>query len=113
MSNIHYTINAVEAPGERVILKPFVPIRVVMPYSEVCMHLGIAGQERDIVLTVVHQDGYERAAVRILKEGWETINDEWTIPITTGEAGVLTDRVRHTSPECNQYSFHTDRAGMK
>lgn len=58
------------------------------------MHLRVAGEYRDVVLNVKYEEGFERASAAILKEGWTDLSDEWTIPITTGEAGILTDRVR-------------------
>ena len=53
--------------------------RVVLPYSEVCMHLRVAGEAR---------------FVRILEHGVQILNDDLTpfsFPVTWGEAGVGRD----------------------
>jgi len=57
-------------------LTPGQIVRVELPYSEVCMHLGIAGQVRKVM---------------VLEDAAQILNDDGTkfsIPITHGEAGI-------------------------
>lgn len=54
-------------------------VRLKMPWSEVCMHLKVAGQVRN---------------VRVLDTGAQILNDDGTpysFPVTHGEAGIYTD----------------------
>lgn len=54
-------------------------VRLKLPWSEVCMHLRVADQERD---------------VRVLDTGAQILNEDGTpfsFPITHGEAGIYTD----------------------
>ena len=53
--------------------------RLELPYSEVCMHMRVAGQTRN---------------VRVLADGAQILNDDMTpfsFPITWGEAGIGRD----------------------
>jgi hypothetical protein len=63
----------------RVQLKTGDVVRLRMPWSEVCMHLRIADQVRD---------------VRVLDNGAQILNDDGTpysFPVTHGEAGIYSD----------------------
>ena len=54
-------------------------IALRLPWSEVCMHLKVAGQVRN---------------VRVLDTGAQILNDDGTpysFPVTHGEAGIYTD----------------------
>jgi hypothetical protein len=54
-------------------------VRVRLPWSEVCMHLRVAEQVRD---------------VRVLADGAQILNDDGTrfsFPVTHGEAGFYRD----------------------
>lgn len=60
-------------------VKPGDVVRVKLPWSEVCMHMHVADQERD---------------VRVLEHGAQILNADGTpfsFPITHGEAGIYTD----------------------
>lgn len=60
-------------------LKPFDSVNLMLPYSEVCMHLKVAGRTRP---------------VEILPDGVQIYNwdgTKFSFPITHGEAGVFTD----------------------
>lgn len=60
-------------------IKPGDVVRLKLPWSEVCMHLRIADQVRD---------------VRVLDDGAQILNDDGTpfsFPVTHGEAGIYTD----------------------
>jgi hypothetical protein len=53
---------------------------VTLPYSEVCMHMRVAGTRRPI---------------RVLEDGAQILNEDGTpfsFPITQGEAGLFFDR---------------------
>lgn len=52
----------------------------IMPYSEVCLHMKIAGKEM-----IVQVLNHTSAQVYTLE------GEEFSFPITTGEAGVYTD----------------------
>jgi hypothetical protein len=64
---------------ESVEIKPGESGRKVMPFSEVCMHIGVAGHEMDFVLN-------EKVwpSVQLMKDG-----QPYSSTITTGEAGVF------------------------
>lgn len=60
-------------------VKPGDVLRLTLPWSEVCMHLRVAGQVRD---------------VRILDDAAQILWDSgrpFSFPITHGEAGVYRD----------------------
>lgn len=61
--------------GERVVLR--------LPYSEVCMHMHIAGRK---MLCEVRADG-----VQVFEYGNTPQERPFSFPITHGEAGVLRD----------------------
>ena len=92
MVNRYYTMNKLGAEGQRIEVRPLVPVRVKLPYSEVMMHLGWADQYRDVILIPVGDSSQYRHEARILKEGWRDITETDTLEVTTGEAGILTDR---------------------
>jgi len=52
--------------------------RSLMPYSEVCMHLRVAGQVMNFL--------YSGCSVQLLDENGKA----FSIPIGTGEAGIFT-----------------------
>ncbi len=54
-------------------------VRVELPYSEVCMYMGIAGQERDVRIV-----GEDYPCAQVLNAD----GSEFSFPITLGEAGV-------------------------
>lgn len=56
--------------------------QTVLPYSEVCMHMQVAGT----TMTVVVVGPVEMPAVQLYKDG-----RPFSFPITTGEAGVFRD----------------------
>ena len=62
--------------------------RKVMPHSEVCMHMRVAGREMAFALL----DG---GSVQLLNDD----GSHFSIPITNGEAGVYEDR--------DGYYFHS------
>lgn len=65
-------------PGQRV--------RIVAPFSEVCMHMRVAGQEMDAVL-LERIDGDRRwYSAQLYQPGSLT---PFSFPITTGEAGIF------------------------
>lgn len=60
-------------------VKPGDVVRLELPWSEVCMHLKVAGQVRD---------------VRVLHTSAQILNEDGTpysFPVTHGEAGIYTD----------------------
>lgn len=60
-------------------VKPGDVVRLELPWSEVCMYMRVAGQERD---------------VRVLEGGAQILNEDGTrfsFPVTHGEAGIYTD----------------------
>jgi hypothetical protein len=63
-------------PGDRV--------RIELPYSEVCMHMRVAGRVMDVRMT----DGRYPMAQLLNSDG-----SEFSFPITTGEAGIYGDYV--------------------
>ena len=66
------------APGRRV--------RIVAPFSEVCMHMRVAGQQMDAVL-LERSDGDRRwYSAQLYQPGSAT---PFSFPITTGEAGIF------------------------
>jgi hypothetical protein len=73
-------------PGQRV--------RIVGSYSEVCMHMGIAGKPCEIQL-LQSQRGYYSA--QLWRDG-----KEFSSPVTTGEAGFYFDSSN------NQYYTYED-----
>ena len=73
---------------------------IELPYSEVCMHLGLAGKVR---------------MIEIQADGAQILDQEgrpYSIPITWGEAGVYTSRagqpytdgpsIAYRCPECGR-----------
>lgn len=90
----YYTYNKLGHEGERSEVEPFTPVRLKMPYSEVMMHLGLADKWVDVLLIEREHDGYVASSARLLKEGWTSTDDVFTLDVTTGEAGILTDRTR-------------------
>lgn len=54
-------------------------VRVKLPYSEVCMHMGLAGQERDVRIE-------EHMAQILNLDG-----SPYSLPVTWGEAGIFRD----------------------
>lgn len=65
-------------------LTPGDTIRVELPYSDACLHWGIAGRVHDVELT---RDSKGLGAVRVLDgEGCP-----FGPPITAGEAGIYMD----------------------
>lgn len=70
----HYEIE--QQARERAQQKVRVIVRLELPYSEVCMHLGVAGQTRD---------------VEVLEHGAQILSEDghnFSFPIGHGEAGV-------------------------
>lgn len=65
----------------RVEVRPGEAVRLEMPWSEVCMHLRVAGRETWVVLV---EDG-EFAMAQLLNDN----HTPCSFPITTGEAGIL------------------------
>lgn len=61
-------------PGDRV--------RIELPYSEVCMHMRVAGRVMDVRMT----DGRYPMAQLLNPDG-----SEFSAPILTGEAGIFGD----------------------
>ncbi|MFJ8699485.1 hypothetical protein [Streptomyces ardesiacus] len=54
-------------------------VTLELPYSEVCMFLGVAGQTRSI---------------RVTEHGAQILNEDgsnFSYPVTHGEAGLITD----------------------
>lgn len=54
--------------------------RTIMPFSEVCLHMKIAGKE--MIVQVLNS---------ISAQVYTLEGEEFSAPITTGEAGVYTD----------------------
>jgi hypothetical protein len=72
------------APGPTV--RPGRRVRIVAPFSEVCMHMRVVGQEMDAVL-LEHTDGDRRwYSAQLYQPGSVT---PFSFPITTGEAGIF------------------------
>lgn len=69
------TVTTYVEPGDRV--------RVELPYSEVCMHMRLAGEVREIVVL-------ENMAQILDTEG-----RNYSFPVTYGEAGIYSDRFGH------------------
>jgi hypothetical protein len=74
-------------PGDRV--------RLELPFSEVCMHMRVAGRVMDVRMT---EDQYPMAQL-LNADG-----SEFSFPITTGEAGIFgdVDRGFYYYPEKNE-----------
>jgi hypothetical protein len=71
-------------PGPTV--RPGRRVRIVAPFSEVCMHMRVAGQQMDAVL-LEHTDGERRwYSAQLYQPGSLT---PFSFPITPGEAGIL------------------------
>lgn len=63
------------------VVKPGDIVKVTLPFSEVCMHMRVAG---DVM------------AVKVLEHGVQLLNDDgsnYSFPITHGEAGIYTPMV--------------------
>lgn len=58
----------------------FAAYTVVLPHSEVCMHMGVAGKQADVLLL-------PKDAAQIYIDG-----KKFSAPVTRGEAGVPYDR---------------------
>lgn len=56
---------------------------VILPYSEVCMHMGVAGKPA-VVELLKSEQGYTSAQIYI--DG-----QKYSSPVTTGEAGIFCD----------------------
>lgn len=56
-------------------------VTLELPYSEVCMHMGVAGQVMTVLLTLGR---YPMA--QLIKGG-----RPFSFPVTTGEAGIFTE----------------------
>ncbi len=61
-------------------IKPGESGRKEMPFSEVCMHMGVAGHEMDFVMT----DNGRYPSIQLMKDG-----HPYSGTITLGEAGVF------------------------
>lgn len=60
-------------------VKPGDTVRVRLPWSEVCMHMRVAGELRK---------------VRVLADGAQILDDDgspFSFPVTHGEAGIYRD----------------------
>ncbi len=62
-------------------------VQLECPYSEVCMHLGIAGKEMIVELLCTNMTNYH--SVQLYKP--ETPDEKFSFPIGTGEAGLYLD----------------------
>jgi hypothetical protein len=63
----------------RIPIKPGDRVPLELPYSEVCMHMRVAGRVMDVQLT----DGEYPMAQLMNEDG-----SEFSLPVTTGEAGI-------------------------
>jgi len=69
---------------ERIRVQPGDTVRIMLAYSEVCMHMQVAGQVRNVALIPC-------ACVGAMAQ---LLNDDGTVfsyPITLGEAGIRRD----------------------
>ena len=72
--------------SERVYLQPGDKVRIVAPYSEVCMSMKVAG--RPIVVELIERKG--GSGYRYVAQLWRDYR-EFSSPILTGEAGLYQD----------------------
>lgn len=63
---------------------------VLLPYSEVCMHMRVAG--KILPVTLIERNGY--FAAQILDES----GNRFGAPVTLGEAGIFQSGNSHTGP---------------
>jgi hypothetical protein len=71
----------------RVPIKPGQKARTVGCYSEVMMHMGLAGRPVDVeLLQHVYQDGHVHHYAQVYRDGQPAGG-----AVTTGEAGIYTD----------------------
>ena len=77
--------------GDRAYLQPGDVVRLRLPYSEVCVHMQVAGKPMGV--QIVHEGAYPMA---------QLLNDDgsrFSFPILLAEAGIQTDGVgRHYVP---------------
>lgn len=70
----------------KVYATPYQPIRVIAPYSEVLMHMGIAGRPVEVYLIEQTNDNRTTYSAQVIKDG-----HLFSSPITYGEAGFYRD----------------------
>lgn len=67
-------------------LAPGDTVRVELPHSEVCMHMGIAGSVREVEVTSECRSGLAMAQIL------DPDGRPFGAPVTPGEAGIFSDR---------------------
>jgi hypothetical protein len=78
--------------GPRVRCRPGVRYQKTMPYSEVCLHFGKAGQVMAFELKVRKiEEGPDSAYWCCSVQLYRADGQQYSGPITTGEAGVFMD----------------------
>src|SRR5438309_528067 len=63
-------------------------VRVRLPYSEVCMHMRVAGKPMNVQIV---QQGDAITVAQLLNDD----GSRFSSPILLGEAGILTDALGH------------------
>jgi hypothetical protein len=67
-------------PPVKRIVRPGEPVEITIAWSEVCMHLGIAGQRRRVEIT---PGG--------MAQIYAPNGQPFSLPVTPGEAGIYVD----------------------
>lgn len=75
--------------ADRIYLRPGDRVRLEMPFSEVCMHMRVAGTAMDVELLSGDRGNAGRPwfAVQLYRPGEPC---PFSLPITPGEAGIFT-----------------------
>lgn len=82
-------------------IKPGELGRAVMPYSEVCIHMQVAGKR--MYFRLLENNGY--CAVQLLSDEMQM----FSFPITTGEGGVYSTQVVAEDGSVSwSYYYYTD-----